>query len=590
MEQVEQRKLFHREFYEILNQKKITNVFQGIVSLKDGSILGYEALCRGPVGTVFEKPAFLFLMARETGKVAELEWLSKTKAVEKFDRNHENIKLFMNIDPEFFKDTGKLEQWMGEFFPPNLGDRRHVIFEVTEDTCLKDFRRFQEVLTVFKGVDCGIALDNGEGNFPKLNSMMPLTCPLFIKLDIGLIHDIHKDIVKQAFVKAQVHLANELNFKLIAEGIEKEEELEQLVELGVHYGQGYYIQRPGGSFLNIHPIVLKKIQDKNQTKEQIRLSYITTTKVGDISKRYPTVDSSTLGKEINGIFESGMVLEGLPVVDGDKPVGLIMKHKFYKNLGMQYGYVIFMKRSIDRIMDKNPLVVNYDTPLDRVSEMAMLREEESLYDYIIVSKSGKYFGIVTVKDLLQKTTEIQLSHAKYANPLTGLPGNVLIEQQLSSLLNNQSPYSVLYFDLDNFKAYNDAYGFENGDRVIEMTAQVIQQRIEAVEIQDSFLGHVGGDDFIAILPTYHIQKLCEAIIERFDKRVPEFYTETDRKNGFIMAENRHGQIEKFPLISLSIAVLNNERQQYESTTEIAEYASKVKKKCKTDWKSNYMIG
>lgn len=278
------------------------------------------------------------------------------------------------------------------------------------------------------------------------------------------------------------------------------------------------------------------------------------------------------------------------MIDRDKPVGLVMKDKFYQYLGKQYGYAIFMKRTIERLMDQGPLVVDYDTPLDRVSEIAMMREEEALYDYIIVTKDSKYYGIVTVKDLLQKMTEIELNRAKYANPLTGLPGNIMIEQRIRNVIASKNKYAVLYFDLDNFKPYNDVYGFENGDRIIEMTAAVIGQRMKALDFHRGFLGHIGGDDFVAIVENHQVHRLCEAIIEKFDKRILDFYSEIDRKKGYIMAENRHGAIEKFPLMSLSIAVVTNEHRDFDSVSHLAEYASRIKKKCKACWTSNYMIG
>ncbi|MFZ5966617.1 MAG: GGDEF domain-containing protein [Bacillota bacterium] len=329
--------------------------------------------------------------------------------------------------------------------------------------------------------------------------------------------------------------------------------------------------------------------EKNLSFHRSKLSNITTTMIGEISRFLPAISSETLGKEVYEMFESSVEIQGLPVIEEDKPVGLIMKHNFFKNLGQQYGYVIYIKRSIDRIMDKQPLIVDYQTPLDRVSELAMQRDKDSLYDYIIVTQKGKYHGIVTVKDLLQKTTEIQLNRAKFSNPLTGLPGNILIEKEITNVITKHAPYAVLYFDLDNFKPYNDVYGFDNGDKVIEMTAEVIEQRMQALGYGDEFLGHVGGDDFVAVIQDAHVEKLCEAIIEKFDRRILEYYTELDRKNGFIFAENRHGVVEKFPIMSISIAVINNKHHAFDTVGELAEAAGRVKKKCKASWCSNYII-
>ncbi|AOT69650.1 hypothetical protein Gferi_08705 [Geosporobacter ferrireducens] len=580
--------LNYKQYEEVIVTEDIDMVFQCILSLKDGGVLGYEALCRGPKGTAFEDPKELFKMAKACGDIIALERICKKRALEKFQRKGDHLKLFVNIDPYcFLKEEG--ENLLNDFFSSWDRDSGYVVFEVTEQTCIHDYTRFHNTLRKYKDLGADIAIGDVGNGYAGLNLLTSVE-PLYMKMDMKLIRDIHKQPFKQALLKAFVEFSNSTNSKLIAEGIETAEELDCLIDLGIHYGQGYYIQKPSAELLNTHPVIRSRILERNLTKGDIRLRNITSTRIGEISKCIPYIRPETLGKEVNLVFEKGSDIQGLPVIDQDKPVGLIMKHKFYRHLGKQYGYAIFMKRTIDRLMDKAPLTIDYDTPLDRASEIAMMREEDTLYDYIIVTRDGKYYGIVTVKDLLQKTTEIELDRARYANPLTGLPGNMVIDQKIRNMIVSKKQYAVLYFDLDNFKPYNDVYGFENGDRVIEMTAALIEQRMKALDFHEGFLGHIGGDDFVAVVESHQIHKLCEAIIEKFDKRILDFYSELDCKKGYIMAENRHGIIEKFPVMSLSIAVVTNRYKNFERVSQLAEYASKIKKKCKACWTSNYIIG
>ena len=147
-------------------------------------------------------------------------------------------------------------------------------------------------------------------------------------------------------------------------------------------------------------------------------------------------------------------------------------------------------------MQKDYLSVDCNMPIDRVIKFAMARSKESLYDHVTVLKDSKYYGIVTIKDLIEKTIEIKVNNARHSNPLTGLPGNIVIEQNIEKAIHSNEDYCVLYFDIDNFKAYNDAYGFENGDVIIKALSKAIRSNISG----GKFIGHIGGDDFIAILP------------------------------------------------------------------------------------------
>lgn len=259
------------------------------------------------------------------------------------------------------------------------------------------------------------------------------------------------------------------------------------------------------------------------------------------------------------------------------------------HLATQYGIAVYMNRPVHLVMDNNPLTVDYKTPLDQVSKFAVARADESMYDYIIVTRDGMYYGITTVKLLLEKTTQLELTRAKYANPLTGLPGNLLIEEELKQVIADGKDFAVLYFDLDNFKPYNDVYGFENGDKIIFLTAQIIQSELSRYYSFNPFLGHIGGDDFIAVVPGCDVSALCEAIIQSFDRRVTDFYCTLDRDRGYLLSKNRHGKDEQFPLISISIGVVTSERRSFTSHTQLGEAASLVKKKCKLTWKSCYHI-
>lgn len=180
-----------------------------------------------------------------------------------------------------------------------------------------------------------------------------------------------------------------------------------------------------------------------------------------------------------------------------------------------------------------------------------------------------------------RNTLRRIDRNRRANPLTGLPGNIEIQSELDSRIAKGEKFAVLYADLDNFKAYNDVYGFSSGDIAIKLTADVITNNVKAFSTNhEDFVGHVGGDDFVMITVPERVNNICEGIIEDFDKKILELYTKEDRDNGFIITTNRLGQRMSFPIISISLAVVTNEHRVFASHVEVAEIAAEVKKKAK----------
>jgi len=175
-----------------------------------------------------------------------------------------------------------------------------------------------------------------------------------------------------------------------------------------------------------------------------------------------------------------------------------------------------------------------------------------------------------------------------ANPLSRLPGNVSILNELSRRVESKAIFSVCYVDLDKFKAYNDKYGFEHGDEVIRETARILIQATQQVGNPDDFIGHIGGDDFVIVTTPQAVDKICQKSIDDFEKIAPTFYNETDRKNGYIMAFDRKGAEQKIPLLSISIGVVSNEYRKIEHVAQVGEIGAELKSLAKKLERSNYI--
>jgi len=176
-----------------------------------------------------------------------------------------------------------------------------------------------------------------------------------------------------------------------------------------------------------------------------------------------------------------------------------------------------------------------------------------------------------------------------ANPLTRLPGNVSILNDLTRRLESKLKFAVCYVDLDKFKCYNDTYGFKHGDEVIKETARILIRTAQQFGNPDDFVGHIGGDDYVLVTTMPMVDNICKSIIEEFEKTAPSFYNDTDRKNGYIMAKDRKGEMQKVPLLSVSIGVVSNEYRSIEHVAQIGEIGAELKAHAKRLERSNYLV-
>jgi len=562
----------------------IRSVFQPIISLTDGIVIGYEALSRGPQNSCMQNPEVLLDIAKECDKLWELEELFRSRALENIYNSKLNVKIFLNIDPLIIDTLKFKNSFTREYLKKYHLDCENIIFEITERDMIKNMNSFKETIEYCKSQNYQIAIDDAGSGNSGLNRICHIK-PHYIKLDMELIRDIDKCSTKQAVVKGMCEFSRLTDCNLIAEGIETEDELKALIDIGVQFGQGYFIQRPEEYILPIMDDVIDTIKRLN-VKESDQYGYnIANVYISSISKKIEPLEPDVLVSDVDSKFKKDQNLLGICIVDNGEVKGSVTRNSFYSKLGWQYGYSLYSSKAISNIMNINFLSVDYKMPIDMVIKLAMSRSKDTLYDHITVTKDSKYYGLVTIKDLIEKTIEIEVDNARHSNPLTGLPGNVIIEQNLEKCIFSKEDYCVLYFDIDNFKPYNDVYGFENGDKIIKFLAKVINSKISC----GNFIGHIGGDDFIVIMCTWEVDKICETIIKDFESLALELYDEKDLENGYITAQNRHGVVEKFPLVSVSIAGLTNKRREFASIYALAKESSKLKKRCKQNNGGCYLI-
>jgi diguanylate cyclase (GGDEF)-like protein len=311
------------------------------------------------------------------------------------------------------------------------------------------------------------------------------------------------------------------------------------------------------------------------------------TLVCEIIEQVPVVSVQSINKEVDQIFQGNKSHEGIVVVENLKPIGLVMKSKFYQKIGTQYGFNVHMGRSVMLTMSSVPLIVDEQRTIPEVCVEAMNRPQDQLYDFVIITREGNYIGVTSIRNLLLAFAEVQTQLARDLNPLTGLPGNRQIDQQLRATL-IQPFYSILYLDLDRFKEYNDTYGFKKGDYIIQKTADLVKESLLELGLSESFFGHIGGDDFILLLPHHNYQPVCRRIITEFDQSLKNFYSPEHLLNGYMIGQTRDGKVGEIHLTAISIAVITNESYSFKTIEDVIKAASLIKKKCKKDPSSCFL--
>lgn len=390
----------------IIRRKEIKTVFQPIISLRDGGILGHEALSRITCESEIKNPEVLFNVAGKHNRLWELELLCRTTALEaayKFMIPPYSKKLFINVNPNTMHDETFKRGFTKSFLEQYEITPENVIFEITERDVITDIAGFIATIDHYKSQGYNIAIDDAGAGYSGLNLISDVN-PHYIKLDMKLIRGVDTDNLKFALVRGMVEFSKVSNISLIAEGIETYEEIETLVKLGVQYGQGYFIQKPDAEVLEIRQEIIKVLKTINYKKNNTYRNDISNIYIKNLCTYTNIVFPNEIVSNVFDIFKQNSDCFGLCVIENEVPVGIVTKEKMAFKLSGHYGFTLNQNKTISELMDRNFLSVDFNTPISTVASMAMSRQCSKLYDFIVVTENNKYIGTVTIKDLLQKTT------------------------------------------------------------------------------------------------------------------------------------------------------------------------------------------
>lgn len=565
----------------LMHGQGINPVFQPIVALSDGAVYAHESLIRGPEGTLLHSPDALLAAAAREKLNFEFESQCVSVALQRWGALQQPGRLFVNISAEVLvqvmKQCGRecLLHMIQQFgVLPRL-----LVLEITEHERVSDMDCLADVVSQIRETGVSLALDDFGDGRSSLRLWSQLK-PEIVKIDKYFTKDISRHADKVKTIQALQQIAAIFDTALVAEGIETEDDLRVLRDLGIAYGQGYFLGRPALAPLReVGAVVRAAIQDRRVSIYPEMRRSATSGQLKQISAvAAPVVDLHTTNDALAAIFLGQPDLHAVAVVDHDRPVGIINRAKFLNEYTKLYYREVCGAKPCVAHVNAAPRLIERNHNVDELIGILTSTDQRYLADGFIVTENGRYAGLGTGDQLVRSVMETRIEAARHANPLTFLPGNIPISQHIERLLAAKAPFVACYADLNNFKPFNDQYGYWRGDEMIRLVARLGQAHCDPLR---DFVGHVGGDDFIILYQSADWECQCQRIVDDFALAAVELFDLPAREAGGIEAEDRHGVHRFFPLTTISIGAVKVTPGLFCNAEQVASEAARAKHDAKT---------
>ena len=533
---------------------KLRHAFQPIALFADGSVWGHEALLRGFEDAGFASIGEVFDRAFEERTLYALDLELRDKAFRSFVTSGlGQSKLFYNLDNRLL-DMPDYSTSNTFAIASSAGlPAANIVFEISEIHAPGEQDSFDRVLASYRKQGFKLALDDFGTGFAGLK-LLHRAQPDIVKIDRYFVAGSAQDPRKAAFLEKIVAMAHLMGISVIAEGVENRAELLHCSEAGCDMAQGFLLDRPQvdvGKLKKAYPSIVVSEQ-----KERRRSSLGGRVEADVVVSVDPIVFGEQLEKILSR-FRNSPGLSLLPVVDSEgRPLGAYRERDFREYVYSPFGIAVLSHLSLGQgagtLLVRTPQAP-LGTALARVVELYGASPESG---GIVMTRRGKYAGLLPARELLSLVAERELAEARDQNPLTRLPGNVRIAEYSQDRLSFRGTgLAFCYFDFDHFKPFNDYYGFRSGDRVIMLFADILRQAMQA---RKGFAGHLGGDDFFASFDAREADEAIEAgaaVARDFSAQASSFYAKEDRARGWIESLDRDGLDRRFPLLTVSVALV-----------------------------------
>jgi len=558
--------------------------FQPVVRLSTQRVVAHEALMRPQDGA---SPLRVLDQARRDGRLGEVEVLAARQAAAQFDFSTGG-RLLVNLSAHAILQSTLRPQQVLETLQRSGHDLGRFVIEITERDIVENAGELAHALGFLRAAGVRIALDdfgNGHSNFELWHEL----APEFVKLDKYLIHHIADSQGRLSIVKALVSVAESLGTELIAEGVERPEDLRIVQDLGIAFAQGYLLGRP--SFTVAQEVPEGVFQSSRARlpvpPRETRPSGYRRINAAHLLIEAPSISSLATNLDAEQIFRANPQLPALPVVDAQgKPLGLLNRRVFNERMAAPFARELTGKKPCVLHMHASPVVCDVGQSIDEMSQILLGEDQRYLSDGFIITEQGRYRGVGASEALVRRVTELRIEAARYANPLTLLPGNIPITEHITRLLEGRQRFAAAYCDLNSFKPYNDQYGYFRGDRMIQLVASTLLRHADP---QWDFVGHVGGDDFVVLLQSEDWEARCQRIVAEFNASAQALFEPQDLARGAFEGEDRAGRFTTFALTTLAIGVVCAGVGRFTGAEQIASLAASAKRHAKRHQQGLYVM-
>ena len=552
--------------------------FQPIIHSHTGKIFAIEALIRNVQNiSGLNSIDDLFNYAFNSNYLYELDLQLREKAIKKFSEIPiTNLKLFYNLDNRIIYNkelpSGNTFKILKKY---NL-DKNVICFELSEKSTNIDQNAFSTMIQRYKDSGYSIAIDDFGIGISGLK-LLYFSEANIIKLDRFFISNIDQDSKKKLFCSSMIEMAHIMGIQVIAEGVETINEFYTCKDIGADFIQGFLVQKPTVNIDEIkdvyHHISTFINEDKrNNANARIDEEFI---------KPIIALNINTSLYQLFVHFKESTKNNFVPIVDEFNTfLGIIYESDIKKISYSQYGLSLAQNKTYSSSLIKYlkpSLSVEISWGIDKILEMYNLNSKNDLG--IFITQNNKYKGFINLNSLLTLSYKRNIEIATNLNPLTKLLGNNQIEKFIEKALKKEVNIvtHIIYFDFNNFKPFNDIYGFRLGDRAILIFSELLQKRYP----KDSFIAHIGGDDFFVGLRNYKLEEILDLtnnVQIEFRNSVQNLYSKVDKENGFIIAKDRFNTQRSFDLLSVSAAIIeinsNSNISEFDSTLNILKKSSK----------------
>ncbi|MCT7596195.1 GGDEF domain-containing protein [Aliarcobacter butzleri] len=562
--------------------EKLDYAFQPIIYSHSGKIYAVEALLRN----VHEIPGLmsiddLFDLAFNDDYLYELDLQLREKAISKFAKiKQSNLKLFYNLDNRIIYNKNYSQGNTAKILKKYNLNKDSICFELSEKGTAIEQNALSTMLQRYKESGYKIAIDDFGIGVSGLK-LLYFSEAHIIKLDRFFITNIDQDSKKKLFCSSIIEMAHIMGMQVIAEGIETAKEFYTCKDIGADFIQGYLVQKPTTNIDKIEKIYNNICSLISEDKRASQNNFIDEKFIENISPL--NVNTSLYDLFLH--FKENTKSHFVPITDEfGNFLGIIYESDIKKISYSQYGLSLAQNRTFSSTLlkyIKPALSVEISWGIDKILEIYNLNSNNSLG--IFITSSDKYIGFINLNSLLTLSYKRNIEIATNQNPLTKLPGNNQIEKFIDkSFKKNQKDIThIIYFDFNDFKPFNDIYGFRQGDRAILIFSELLQKRYS----KDSFIAHIGGDDFFVGLKNKDkedVFELTSNIQDEFRNSAKNIYSKEDKKNGFIISKDRFNEKRRFELLSVSAAIIEinskSDISNFDNTLNIVKKASKNSKK------------